>query len=179
MTVMVIPNPLDEITAGLFILSLYILAIVFIRAGTRKGWYLNIGKDERGLFRVPEQAISFSRYMASDDYVNDIVRKGAYAIIWFYVVFLILIMATVGGSVISNGNPAFKIPCLMLIIIMQFIALSKPVILVGEIIENLLLKTLAMVYISQVQKINPMSIHYTRTPKSKHIVDSILKSWRI
>jgi hypothetical protein len=168
MTFIAIPFPIDEFMGAAIWFMAIIVLLFFLRMGTKEGWYFYIGKDDRGIFKVPKEAIEYIRDVASEDKINDYIKRGIFAIGWFYITYLILLMTVIGASVIVDKNMSYKIPCLILVIMMQIIVLSKPALMVIEFVEEWCLKLLAVVYISNVERNEPLCISYSKTRKALH-----------
>jgi hypothetical protein len=142
---------------------IWLCGMIFLfRMNTKEGWYLNIDKDKNGILQIPKEAKEFEEWFATEEYYVSFAKRGAYAIIWFFVTILITIMAVVGGSAITDKNPYFKIPCILLLLAMQLISISKLLLIIAEFLEDFILKAGVMFYLSKMKKEQPMCIQETK-----------------
>lgn len=163
-----------EISRGIGALLAIALGTFVFRLGTDKGWYLKTTPQKDGTVIVPKEAETFKKGWLSEDYTCSFVKRGAYAIVWFFVVWLISLMAVYGGSTLVDKNPQFEIPCLVLIAIITLIGISKPVLIISELIEQWIFCNFIILWLSKLQKEKPMLIrqskdgrHYKGHPKER------------
>ena len=156
-----IPFDMEQVSIILFLIG---SATLIIRSGTKQGWYiLNMGKDRT--FTVTQDTINFIDWWQSQKYVARLGDQILHALIWFFVTWGILLMALVGGSTIADHNPIYTIPCLILLVIMIFICLSKLILVISELIEEAIFIPFGIYIIKHISNKQPMSI---RTSKDGH-----------
>jgi hypothetical protein len=159
-----------EGTSIIFWLVVIFTGIVIFRCRTEKDWYFNVIKPD-GTIEISQEAIDFNKQYMSEEYASDLMKQGIYAIVWLSVTYLILIMTLVGGSAITDNNPFFKIPCLILVLIMELIMISKPVFLVGAIMEDFILKGGVAILIAKTIRNEPMKIRISKNqPNMRKII---------
>ncbi len=153
---------LSEIGTAIMWSLVILLGVMVFRMGTSKGWYFNIEIKNNKSIVIPKELIEYEKRFGSDEYINSLIKKSAYAITWFFTTWLITIMVVVGGSTIVDANPMFRLPCLILIILMQMIMLSKPVFIVAEVIEDFGICGLLSHTIADIRKTEPMRIRESK-----------------
>lgn len=141
----------------------FIGIVVFFRLGSQKGWYLKMGKDKHGIFEIPKEAIDFNKRFLTEEYATDFIKRAIVAIVWFYFSLLILIMASVGGNIITESNPLFKLPCIILLLIMKFVCIWKLLMLCVQIVDDYVLSSIGVVIIAKTIEKEPLCIKMSRS----------------
>jgi hypothetical protein len=150
---------------------LLVIGIILYRSNTKEGWYLRVFSqwiNNKRSIDIPEEAIHFNRVFQNDEYLNTYLRNASYAVLWLCVTWLIDLMAVVGGSTIVDKEPIFKIPCMLLISIMNIICIYKVVLVYAGIIEDWGFKLIAIVILGRLTVDEPMRLRVSRKePRSR------------
>lgn len=141
----------------------FIGAVLFFRIGTKKGWYLSMGKDEHGVFEIPKEAMEFNNRFLTEEYATDLLKRAIVAMVWFFFSFLILMMASIGGNTITESNPLFKLPCIILLLIMQFVCIWKLLMFCVQIVDDYVLSSIGVVIIARTIEKEPLCIKMPRS----------------
>ena len=154
------------------VLSLgFMLLVFFFKAGNKKdGWYATLNHDPKGKFEIPKESWNFNKNYMSEKYTKKFMIKCIFAVAWFSVTFVILVMALVGGSMIVDNNPALKVPVLFAILIMEIICVLQLLFVMVIIIEDFVFKPLASLYIDRMIKKEPLRMSYSKKYGNKKLM---------
>ncbi len=131
--------------------------ILMYRLITNTGWYIQAINHNK--IQITDEFISYTNRFLTEEHISSFVSRSTYAMIWLFITFPITIMATVGGNTLAETNIAFKLPCFILILIMQLISISKIIIIIAEFIEEWIIGYIMWIYIGMYAEKYPLEIY--------------------